>query len=100
MKTKIYKNNNSNSHVTLEYYDEVFDRVIEVDFSCPNSGGYVRFSSSVRELGITGGNQVCDHLARLGDTLYSYNGDLLPIIRREWVRMRQQSKYYDNPITL
>ena len=73
--------------VTLRYYDEDEERVVERQFYAPLRGGYVR------ERARNGSDpQVCRELCSMGETLeISANESLLNLIRREW-RARRASE--------
>lgn len=69
--------------VTVEYDDYDGERA-ERTFTCPPSGGYVR------ELVRGEAKQVCDGLARMGNTLFCNSRDALPaLIRSEYRKMRR-----------
>lgn len=75
----------ANHRVVIQFCPVVSgDEMVEIEYSAPVSGGYVRNSDN---------KQVCKKLSTRGDTL-QWAGDksLIDLIRREYKAMRRAEK--------
>lgn len=73
--------------VVLRYVDALLGEKVVIRFWAPPGGGYVRQVTRDRPGAL--GDQVCIGLSRRGPTLVVASRDqLLPLIRREWRRLR------------
>lgn len=84
MKTSITRTDSTTVVLRYEGDNGTTDGIITEEFSVPHGGGYVRDAN---------GRQVCQMLSPRGNTLsVAHHDDLLPLIRREWRKLKQHER--------
>jgi len=85
-RTKIVEEDFNRVHIT--FVDKVTDDVRSMRIYAPSSGGYVR---------VGGGNQICERLACMGNTLYwSGKTPLINLVRKHYKLMRAEETRFLN----